>query len=192
MTIQESLHSFFIICLRNLLNGEKVLKDELTKLAKKASSDDLQSALLHHQKETVEQEKRLLKILNTLENEQAAQDSSTEAGKILIKGKETLKHIGALVFKKENATIETLVEHTKSILNHFTKTDIIDYVIASMCQLIEQVEIVEYKTTLTIAELFEFKQAIPLLKHTLKEEESAFNQLTKIAQKETAALGMLT
>jgi ferritin-like metal-binding protein YciE len=184
MNKQEALKNFFEITLRGLLSGEKMLVEALDKLAEKASSDELKRALRQHQKETVKQVERLEGIFNYLDIEKT-KNRVEEAEGVINKGKEALKSLANFSFKKGEGIIERLINQGDEVLEHFGKTEILNYAIASGNQLIEQAEILGYITAINMAEALGCEKVIEPLKRSLKEEKDAFAIMNEIAKKES-------
>lgn len=187
MDKQTALSNFFELTLKSLLSGEKVLVVALDKLANKAYSRELKEALREHQKETVNQVKRLEKIFTMLELP-AESNRVLEAEGLLEKGKEVIKSVVNLSFTKGNTMIEGLVNQTVETLDHLHNKDIIDYVIVSSAELIEQAELIAYRTALNMAEIFEYREVEKLLKETLAEEKHAYSTMHKLLKNESEAL----
>lgn len=187
MDKQTALSNFFELTLKSLLSGEKVLVVALDKLANKAYSRELKEALREHQKETVNQVKRLEKIFTMLELP-AESNRVLEAEGLLEKGKEVIKSVVNLSFTKGNTMIEGLVNQTVETLDHLHNKDIIDYVIVSSAELIEQAELIAYRTALNMAEIFEYREVEKLLKETLAEEKHAYSNMHKLLKNESEAL----
>ncbi len=143
--------------LKDLYSAENQLVKALPKMAKKAASESLKSAILAHLKETEGQIDRLTKI-----------------GELL-----AIKLGG-----KKCKAMEGLIEEGKEILEEDGSHSVIDAALIGAAQRVEHYEIAAYGTTKAIAEHLGHEKVAKLLSETLDEESAADKKLTGISLEE--------
>lgn len=151
----KNLADAFYDELRDMLSAEKQLVKALPKMAKKASSADLQQALEEHLEETKDQVSRLEKAFE--ETGKSARAKTCEAMKGLIK-------------EAEDALKEDAEPSVK------------DAVIISLAQKVEHYEIASYGTLCSWAKVLDYSDALELLKENMDEEKTADETLSSIAK----------
>lgn len=155
MEKMDSMEALLLHELKDVYSAEKQVLKALPKVAKKASSPQLQAAIEKHLGETEGQIKRLEKIFELLEETPKATKCKGMAG-ILEEGEETMEQKG---------TPETL-----------------DVAIIMSAQKVEHYEITTYGSLATFADLVGRPDIKALLVETLKEEEKTDKLLTELAQ----------
>lgn len=151
----ESLKDLYLHELKDIYSAEKQITKALPKLAKTASSEELQTAFEEHLQQTENQIARLDKIFQRLG------ESSTGPK---CKGMEGLLKEGE-DFIKEKAT-----------------PSVLDAGMIVAAQKVEHYEIAAYGSLCTYAELLGNEEDLDLLKETLAEEEETDERLTDIAR----------
>ena len=151
----DSLESLFVDQLKDMLHAEKQLVRALPRLAKAASSPELQAALTRHHKETQGQVQRLERVFRELDETPRTKVCRGMAG---------------------------LVEEGREILEEEGEGAVIDAALISAAQRVEHYEIAAYGCLIAYAELLGQNRAARLLKENLAEEEAADQKLTQIAE----------
>ncbi|HTW95354.1 MAG TPA: ferritin-like domain-containing protein [Tepidisphaeraceae bacterium] len=154
MAHQESLHDLFIDQLKDLYNAETQLVKALPKMAKKASSSELQSAFENHLEETKGHVERLEEIFNSIGQSPKGKKCQAMAG-LIAEGKEQMD-------EKANDSV-------------------MDAGLIAAAVRIEHYEMAGYGTVRTYAELLGNREAAKLLQQTLDEEGNANKELTELA-----------
>jgi ferritin-like metal-binding protein YciE len=152
----DSMTALLVDELRDLYDAEKRLTKAIPKLAKKASNEELRTALDDHLQETEQQVARL---------EEAFAHLDTRA-----KGKPCAGMRGI---------IEEGDEHVKE---DYDDDDLRDAVIIGSAQRVEHYEIAAYGTAVAHARLLDLGEVASLLEETLEEEKAADRRLTEIAE----------
>jgi len=151
----ESLRDLYIEELRDLYSAENQLVKALPKMAKAASSPELQAAFTEHLEQTKGHVERLETIFKSL-------DASP-------KGK-TCK------------AMEGLVEEGDEMRKEKGEAAVIDAGLIAAAQRVEHYEIAGYGTVRTYARLLKETQAANLLQQTLDEEGETDKKLTELAE----------
>jgi len=141
--------------LKDLYSAENQLLKALPKMAKKASSPELKTALTNHVKETEGHVKRLEQIGKSLD--------------IKLKGK--VCH-----------AMEGLVEEGKEVIEEDGDPSVIDAALIGAAQRVEHYEIAAYGSTRAMAEQLGHTDVVNLLQETLDEEGATDKKLTSIAE----------
>jgi len=152
----DSLNALLVDELRDLYDAEKRLTKAIPKLAKKATNDDLRSALEEHLQETEQQVQRL---------EQA------------------FEHLGERAKAKPCAGMKGIIEEgDEHVGEDYDDDDLRDAVIIGSAQRVEHYEIAAYGTAIAHARLLEHTDVVDLLEESLAEEHAADQKLTEIAE----------
>ena len=151
----ESLKELYVEELKDLYSAENQLLKALPKMAKKASSPDLQNAFNKHLKETEVHVQRLEKIFEKLDEKP--------------KGKKC-------------KAMEGLVEEGQDMMSEFDDPEVLDAGLIAAAQRVEHYEIAGYGTVRTYARLLGDEQAAKLLQQTLDEEGKTDKLLTQLAE----------
>jgi len=151
----ETLKELFIEQIRDIYDAEKQLTKALPKMAKGASSEELQEAITNHLEETQGQVGRLEKIFGLLKI--PARSKSCKA-------------------------MQGLVQEGSEALKEEEKGERRDLAIIAAAQRVEHYEISAYGTARAMAEHLNLPQIVSLLEATQEEETSADEKLTEVAQ----------
>ncbi|MDR3623444.1 MAG: ferritin-like domain-containing protein [Paludisphaera borealis] len=150
----ESLKELYIEELRDIYSAEKQITKALPKMAKAASSPDLQAAFKEHLEQTKVHVERLEQIFEQL--------GTSPKGK-------TCK------------AMEGLVEEGSELMEEDAEPEVLDAGLIAAAQRVEHYEIAAYGTVRTYAELLKEKKAVGLLQETLDEEGETDKKLTELA-----------
>ena len=150
-----TLHDLMIHQLRDIYSAEKQLVQALPKMAKNATSSELQDALRSHLQETEEHVARL---------EQAFEMLGVTGRGMKCKGMEGLIEEGQELFEEE------------------IEPEALDAGIIAAAQRIEHYEIAAYGTVCEYARSMEHDELLSLLDSTLAEEKQADEKLTSLAE----------
>ena len=151
----DSLHTFFVNELKDAYNAEKQLVTALPRMAKAASSPDLENAFTSHLEETKGHVERLEQIFGMLD--------------LPVRGKKC-------------KGMEGLLEEGKEILQDEGEDSVIDAALIAAAQRVEHYEIAAYGCLRTYAELLGHSKAVELITETLDEEEAADKKLTALGE----------
>ena len=151
----NSLSDLFADELRDVLSAEKQLTKALPKMAKAATSPDLQKAFEKHLAQTEVHVTRLVQVFESIG--QTARAKTCEAMKGLIK-------------------------EGSEIIEEDAEPDVKDAALIAAAQKVEHYEIATYGTLATWAELLGYKKALGLLVKTLDEEKTTDEKLSELAQ----------
>jgi ferritin-like metal-binding protein YciE len=141
--------------LKDIYSAEKQLLKALPKLAKRASSPELKSALEEHVQVTKRQTERLEQVFEEL---------------------------GKSAKAKTCAAMKGLIEEAQEMLSEDAADSVMDAAIIGCAQKVEHYEIASYGTVKTWAERVGQDRAAKLLDQTLQEEGEADKRLTGIAE----------
>lgn len=155
-TGNSQLQKLFHDTLKDIYWAEKALTKALPKLMKKATTDELKSAIEEHIGQTQEQVTRLEEVFELLE--QKAQAKKCDAMEGLIK------------------EAESVVEETEA------GTATRDAGIIMACQKVEHYEIATYGTLVQFANTLGLDEAAGILEQTLEEEKQTDQALTEVAE----------
>jgi len=151
----DSLRELFVEQLRDVYDAEGQLLKALPKMAKAASSSELQTAFKNHLEQTREHVDRLETIFTSLEEEPEGESCKGMAG-LLAEGKEAIE-----------ADCED---------------DVKDAWLIAAAQRVEHYEIAAYGTVKSMASLLDEEEAANLLEETLNEEKETDQLLTEISE----------
>ena len=151
----DTLESLFLDQLKDMLHAEKQLVRALPRMAKAASSPELEAAFTKHLKETQGQVQRLERVFRELGENPRTKVCRGMAG---------------------------LVEEGKEILEEDGEDAVIDAALIAAAQRVEHYEIAAYGCLVTYAELLGQDRAVRLLQENLAEEEAADQKLTQLAE----------
>lgn len=150
---QETLQECLVAHIRDIYDAEKQLTKALPKMAKAASSEELETAFRDHLAETQGQVERLDKVFEAL--------GVAAKGKPC-KGMKGLIEEGGEAIEEEEGPIR-------------------DLALIAAAQKVEHYEISAYGTARTLAEQIGNDEAVQLLQETEEEEKAADSKLTEIA-----------
>ncbi|OKS88523.1 YciE/YciF ferroxidase family protein [Mucilaginibacter polytrichastri] len=153
---ESALNELFIDELKDIYWAEKHLTKALAKMAKKATSDELRTALQNHLTETEGQITRLESVFES---------------------------IGEKAVAKKCEAMNGLIKEAEEIMEDTEDGSITrDAGIISAAQKSEHYEIASYGTLKTLAATLGYNEAAELLGQTLEEEKNADALLTQIAE----------
>ncbi|MGE4053415.1 MAG: ferritin-like domain-containing protein [Vicinamibacterales bacterium] len=151
----DALHEAFIDELKDAYDGERQLTRALNKMAKTASSPDLQEAFESHMQETKGQLERLEEVFGLLEEKVRGKHCEGIAG---------------------------IVEEGKAIMEEDFDDSTMDACLIATGQRAEHYEIAAYGTLVAWARALGHEDAAGLLRQTLDEEKAADEKLTGLAE----------
>lgn len=151
----KSLEDLFVNELRDLYSAEKQILQALPKMAKAASSEELQAAFEEHLQQTETHVERLENIFEQLE--------------ISSRGKKC-------------KAIEGLIEEGKELMSEDAEPAVLDAGLISAAQKVEHYEMAGYGCVRTYAQQLGHDEAAELLQETLNEEGETDEKLTGIAE----------
>ena len=152
----ESLHELLVDELQDLYSAENMIIKALPKMADKASSPELKSALQEHLQETRGQVRRLDQIFDQIPD--VDRDDKKCKG------------------------IEGIIKEGEDLLKKDADADVRDAGIIASAQKVEHYEIASYGTVRTYANLLGRQAWAELLQQTLSEEKSADQKLNALAE----------
>ena len=151
----NNLHGLFVKDLEDLYDAENQITKALPKMIKEAKNDKLRKGFEQHLIQTKEHIKRLKKI---------GDDLGIKYNGMKCKG------------------MEGLLKEGEEVLKEKADANVKDAAIIGAAQKVEHYEIAGYGTAIAYAELMKHKNAVKLLKQTLKEEEATDKKLSQLAQ----------
>jgi ferritin-like metal-binding protein YciE len=151
----HTLHELFVEELRDMYDAEKRIIKALPKIAKRAQSDELRSALTEHLRQTEKQATRLEQVF---------------------------KSIGETPRGKKCDGMMGILEEGNTAMEELEEGPILDAALIAGCQKVEHYEIASYGTLAYFAELMGHERAKQLLGTTLDEEKAADEKLSIIAK----------
>jgi ferritin-like metal-binding protein YciE len=157
MTMADAgtLHDAFVDELRDAYDAEKQITRALPKMARAASSPDLQTAFESHLEETREQITRLEEVFASLEEKVRGKHCDGMAG---------------------------IIEEGKSVMEEDFDAATMDACLIASAQRVEHYEMAAYGTLVAWARAMGHTEAAELLEQTLDEEKAADEKLTTIAE----------
>ena len=154
MAKAKSLHDLFIHLLKDMYYAEKQILRALPKMAKKADSAELRTALEHHRLETEGQVERLEQVFS-LCNEKASGKTCPAIKGILEEGVHDMKDADT--------------------------PDVLDASMIADAQAVEHYEIARYGTLIAWAESLGHDDIVRFLNTNLNEEKAADKKLSTVA-----------
>ncbi|HSE84082.1 MAG TPA: ferritin-like domain-containing protein [Thermodesulfobacteriota bacterium] len=154
----DNLQDLFVSDLRYIYHTEKQITKALPKMAKAASSSELQKAFEEHLEQSKRHMERLEQIFNMFD--------------LSVQG-------------KKSKGIEGLIGEGEELISKGNKIDseVMDASLIATAQRVEHYEIAAYGTLRTYASLLGHDEAAGLLQQTLDEEKKTDQRLTQIATK---------
>jgi len=143
--------------LKDLYSAENQLVKALPKMAKAATSEELQKAFQEHLEETKNQVQRLEQIFEEL-------DGSSRG--------------------KKCKAMEGLIEEGKELIDEDAEDAVKDAGLIGAAQKVEHYEIAGYGTAIAWAKLLGNQKVADLLQETLEEEKAADAKLNELAESE--------
>jgi ferritin-like metal-binding protein YciE len=154
MTVR-TLDDLFYETLKDIYYAEKKLVKTLPKMAKKAGSSELKSALEDHLTETEQQVQRLEQIFEAM---------------------------GKRAVSKKCEAMDGIVREAEEVTSEIEDEDALDAAIISSAQTVEHYEIARYGTLVAWANQLGHSEAAGLLEQTLEEEKAADEKLSGLAE----------
>jgi ferritin-like metal-binding protein YciE len=151
----NSLDSLLLMEIKDIYSAEKQLTKALPKVAKKASSAELKSAIEEHLEETEEHVSRL---------------------------EEAFKMLGEPVKSKTCVAMKGILEEADEVLSQKAAPELLDAAIIGAAQKVEHYEIASYGTIISWAKQMGRDDIGNLLGETLDEEEKTDEKLTQLAK----------
>ncbi|UCI10529.1 ferritin-like domain-containing protein [Mesorhizobium sp. B1-1-8] len=151
----NGLESLFLDGLKDLYYAEKKILKTLPKLAKAAQSEKVSAAFEKHLKETEGQVDRLEQVFEML---------------------------GKPARGKTCPAIDGIIEEGSEILEEYKDEPALDAGLVGAAQAVEHYEIARYGTLIAWAEELSLKDALPLLRQTLKEESDTDEALNALGE----------
>lgn len=150
------LEKFFINQLKDMYYAEQQLVKALGEMQKATTTEELEDAFEHHQKQTERHLKRLERVFNI---------------------------IGATAGTKKCEAIDGLINEARSIISETKEgTATRDAALIVAAQKIEHYEIATYGSLVQLALTMDLDRAADVLEKTLQEEEETDHELTLIAE----------
>jgi len=154
-TKEKDLNELFLDTLKDIYYAEKQILKALPKMAKAATSQDLQSAFEKHHDETEGHVERLEQVFEL---------------------------IGKPARGKKCDAIEGIIDEGQEVMEEYAGTPALDAGLLAAAQAVEHYEISRYGTLKAWAAKLDLKDAVKLLDQTLSEEKKTDDTLTKIAE----------
>ncbi|MBZ9765430.1 ferritin-like domain-containing protein [Mesorhizobium sp. CA6] len=151
----NGLESLFLDGLKDIYYAEKKILKALPKLAKAAQSEKISAAFEKHLKETEDQVDRLEQVFDML---------------------------GKPARGKTCPAIDGMIEEGSEILEEYKDEPALDAGLVGAAQAVEHYEIARYGTLIAWAEQLGLKDALPLLRQTLKEESATDEALNALGE----------
>jgi ferritin-like metal-binding protein YciE len=151
----DSLQKLYIAELQDLYSAENQILKALPKMAKAASSPDLQAAFQDHLEQTRGQVQRLETIFERL---------------------------GKSPKGKKCKGMEGLIEEGKEMMEEDADPAVLDAALISAAQRVEHYEMAGYGTVRTYAQMLNQEEDARLLQETLDEEGDTDKRLTELAE----------
>jgi ferritin-like metal-binding protein YciE len=152
---EKTLHDMFVDEIRDTYDAERQLLKALPRMAKAASSPELQEAMAAHLAETEGQVERLEQIFEMLEERPRGKHCEGMAG---------------------------IVEEGKTIMEEELDEATMDACLIAAAQRAEHYEMAAYGTLAAWAKAMGHEEAAALLMETLEEEKAADEKLNRIAE----------
>ena len=151
----KTMEDLFIHELSDIYSAEKQMSKALPRLAKNSESEQLAAAFEAHLEETLGQIERIDQVVEML---------------------------GIKLKRIKCVAMEGLVDESKEVIDEVEAGPLRDAALIGGAQKAEHYEIAAYGTLCAIAKQLGYKDALPLLQATLKEEKATDEKLTMIAE----------
>lgn len=155
MKSEKGLETLFVEGLKDLYYAEKKILKTLPKLAMAAESEQVSAAFEKHRMETERQVERLEQVFEQL---------------------------GKPARGKTCPAIDGILEEGSEVLEEYKGAPALDAGLVGAAQAVEHYEIARYGTLIAWAEQLGMKDAIPLLRETLKEETATDEALSALGE----------
>lgn len=151
----KTAEELFVHELSDIYSAEKQLTKALPRLARASSNPALAEAFTAHLEETQGQIERIDQLVELL---------------------------GIRLKRIKCAAMEGLVEEGKEVIDSIEEGPVRDAALIGGAQKVEHYEIASYGTLAALAKNLGYKDAVPLILETLKEEKSTDEKLTLLAE----------
>jgi ferritin-like metal-binding protein YciE len=155
MASTKTLDDLFLDTLKDIYFAEKQILKALPKMARAAQSEEGKAGFLQHRDETQAQIERLEQVFEL---------------------------VGKPARGKTCEAIQGIIAEGEEIMEEFKGAPALDAGLISSAQAVEHYEIARYGTLIAWANQLGLKDAVPLLKASLAEEEATDRKLTQLAQ----------
>ncbi len=185
MDKNTALDLFLEVSIRHLYNAEHETYDNLSVLATTANNDSLRDLFNHHREETDEQIHRLERAMDILGidiNSSKLRGMSS----FMEQGKELLKTMADFNFSDRSKGMHGIINEGKELIRHFADTDAGDLALVSAGRKVEYFEIACYQSLCLLADIYNHKEILHLMKQSLREEIAMQERLMRLAQEELA------
>lgn len=152
----NTLNDLFMAELKDLYDAEHQITQALPKMAKAASTPELQQAFQQHLQQTQQHITRLEQVFDLC---------------------------GERAERKTCKGMEGLIKEGQEMMKEGSPSAVLDAALISAAQKVEHYEIASYGTLRTFAKLLNMNEAAQLLQTTLDEESETDEKLTKIAER---------
>lgn len=152
---RKTLEDLFVHLLSDTASAEKQLVKALPRMARNATSPDLQAAFTAHLEETQGQVERI--------------DGVVDATGLKLK-------------RMKCAAMEGLVEEAAEVIEEIEKGPVLDAALIAAAQKVEHYEIASYGTLVALGRQLGYGDAVKLLQATLDEEKSTDEKLSLLAE----------
>lgn len=142
--------------LSNLYASEQLIIPALARMSKKATDPEVQKAFDQHRLETMGQVERLERVFRS---------------------------IGARPSRGDSDAVSGVVAEAERLLKRRMDPNVRDAWLIASAQRVEHIEIANYGTARTFAEMLAYTQAAQLLQQTLEEEKNTDLKLTALAER---------
>jgi ferritin-like metal-binding protein YciE len=154
MASTKTLDDLFLDTLKDIYYAEKQILKALPKMARASQSEEGKAGFLKHRDETQGQIERLEQVFEI---------------------------IGKPARGKTCEAIQGILAEGEEIMEDFKGSPALDAGLISSAQAVEHYEIARYGTLIAWAGQLGLKDAVPLLKATLQEEEATDKKLSQLA-----------
>jgi ferritin-like metal-binding protein YciE len=151
----ESIESFLLDEVKDLLSAEKQLVKALPKMAKAATNEELKAGFEQHLEETKQHVERLEKVFTSL---------------------------GETAKAKHCQAMEGLIEEGSEIIKEDGEDMVKDAALITAAQKVEHYEISAYGSARAHAQLLGLEEVVNLLSETLEEEKATDEKLNQLAE----------
>jgi len=155
MAKMKELKDLYLDELQDLYSAESQLLEALPKVAKKATSKELKTALEAHLEETKTQQEKVAKLLESHDEKP---------------GKETC------------LAMKGLIAETNKVMGEEMTPEVMDAAIIACAQRVEHYEISGYGTVRSFAESLGLKGDVKVITSIFEQEEAADQKLSSIAE----------
>ncbi len=157
---KEEIRELYIQELKDIFSAETQLTKALPKMAKAASSEELQNGFEEHLQQTKVHVERLEQVLDLLEE--------TPTG-------------------KKCSGMEGLIKEGSEVINDDFEGDAMDAALIAAAQRVEHYEIAAYGTVIDFADVLGETEQAAILRETLNEEKETSEKLTEMASQINSA-----